>query len=138
MATSDLRPVPSLSSDGWVTDIVAKSDYLLAHFFASEITQTHFFPNNVHSLTNLVQLYNDDPIELGSKVRDSLDRYLRAYFTGVEVRAFCQEEAEKPGTWAIHMYIVVRNEDGDSYNMANIAQYEGSKIMKISKINDGA
>lgn len=136
MAT-DTTPLPTLSTDGWVISTPQKVDYMLAHFYASEITQTLLFPNHVHSLVNLVQKHKDDLIELGSQVQESLRRYFSAYFPSVTVRAQAREMPEKPGFVALHMFIEVRDYEGVIYNAASVADIEGSKIMKISAINNG-
>ncbi len=136
MAT-DRTPLPTLTTDGWITSTPQKVDYMLAHFYASERSQTLMFPAHVHSLVDLVQRYKHDLINLGSQVQDSLRRYFSAYFPSVTVRVQCRDQPEKPGFVAIHMFIEVRNSEGQVYNAANVADIQDSKIMKISALNNG-
>lgn len=136
MAT-DLTPLPTLSTDGWITSISQKVDYMLGHFYAAESSQTLMFPRNVHSLVDLVQRYKDDQINLGTQIQDSLRRYFSAYFPSVTVRVQCRDQPEKPGFIAIHIFVEVRNAAGQTYNAASVADLEDSKIMRISAINNG-
>lgn len=136
MAT-DTKPLPSLSTDGWITSTPQKVDYMLGHFYASEITQTHMFPNNVHSLVNLVQLYKEDLVMLGTKVQESLRTYFGGYFPSVTARAQCRDIPNAPGQVGIHIFLEVRDVNGVAYNAANVVDIEDSKIMKISAINNG-
>ena len=135
--TTDTTPLPTLSTDGWVTSTAQKVDYMLGHFYAAEITQTQLFPNNVHSFVNLVQRYKDNLVELSSQVQDSLRRYFGAYFPAVKVRVLHRDMPDRPGQVALHMFIEVTDKDGGSYNAARVAELEDSKIMKISAINNG-
>ncbi len=136
MAT-DRTPLPTLSTDGWVTSTPQKVDYLLAHFYAAEMSQTLLFPKNVHSFVDLVQRYKADIINLGAQVQESLRSYFAAYFPSVTVRVQCRDQPEKPGFVAVHMFIEVRNAEGQSYNAARVADIQDSKIMQISALNNG-
>lgn len=80
-------PVPTLTTSGWVDDVVSMSNHLMDHFIVAHHSQTHFYKGHVASLPYLVQRYSKDPHRLAQQTQDTLYRYLSRYFDQVRVTA---------------------------------------------------
>lgn len=72
--------VPSLSLEGFITDIRKTCDLLLAHYFASDFSQSNCFMGEISSLSYQVQQYGSDPDRLKSDIEVKLTRYLERHF----------------------------------------------------------
>lgn len=79
------RPVPTLSTKGWVGDFTEKVDFLLAHFFLCDYNQTYFYPDNVTSLVRIIEKRGSFIEGAVSDINDLLSKYLRRYFDNVTV-----------------------------------------------------
>lgn len=80
-----MKPLPTLSTNGWVTDIVALATRLMDYFLASEYSQSQFYYGEVSSLQYLIQQHGHDPQMLAQRTQLQLDRYLTRYFEQVRV-----------------------------------------------------
>jgi len=77
--------VPSLSSDGFITEIRKKADMVMAHYFASDYSQSNAFLGEVTSLAYQVQQYGSDTNRLKEEIETKLTRYLERYFDAASV-----------------------------------------------------
>lgn len=72
--------VPSLSTEGFVTDIRKMCDLLLAHYFASDFSQSNCFMGEISSLAYQVQQLGSEPERLKTDIETKLTQYLEAHF----------------------------------------------------------
>ena len=110
MAT--VTPVPTLSTQGWVTDLGGKIDMLLAHFFLSDYNQTYLYPGRVTSLPELVQRCGGDARELVVLLRRALMDYLTRYYPSVTVEASIPSEDVDPSS-RVELTLRISINDGD-------------------------
>lgn len=75
-----LKTLPTLSSNGWVTDPNTALDMLLNYFLSSEYSQTYFFNGEVKSLKYLLVQHSKDLNTLISHIETSLIELLESHF----------------------------------------------------------
>ncbi len=133
---ADNIPVPSLSTDGWVTNTVMKSDYLLSHFFTAERSQSPLFPKNVTSFAWILQEYRGDMVTTARETQLALTNYFGAYFPTAEVEVVAKDET--PGSTQVGLQIYVRVVDADNkeFILAKLAEIVDAKIVNILSINN--
>ena len=127
-------PVPSLSTDGWVTDTAIKCDYLLSHFFLSEYSRSYVSYGNVASFPYLLQKNKDSMDNLENDTRNTLEKYFGAYFNSVNVEVFLKHiEGSK---YSITIGLNVTDDNGKVFEISRVATLENAKIIKISNLNN--
>lgn len=127
-------PVPSLSTAGWVTTPSDKADLLFSHFFEAEKSQTYLYGQNVSSLPYLVEQNGNNVASMVQALRLTLQRYLQAYYTGVQVDINVVEDATPRYELQVYASVV---EDGKQYSFGKLLQVANSKISKIIDLNNG-
>ena len=128
--------LPTLSVKGWVDGLAEKTDMLIAHYFASDSSQSQLYPTG--EIANLqVLLYNNtnNIPRLQQDLRDSLERYLQRYFDGASVDV--SNDFKTKGSGAVTMYIYAEVSQGNvNYVVANLLSVVDGKFEKITKINN--
>ncbi len=126
--------VPSLSTDGWVTDIRKKADLVLAHYFASDYSQSNVFLSKITSLAYQVQQAGSNTFELKRLIESDLQQYLGRYFDNVQVDIRIEDE-DSSGT---NRYNIVFDatvaENGIRYSVGRLIEVQNSKIKRIVKL----
>lgn len=138
--TIDSTPVPTLSEDGWVgadTNSALKADYLLSHFFLSEYSQTHFFAGEVASLPWILQNNQNDMSGTVSACRQTLEKYLKRYYSNVDVEVTQEAESGSTTRVALRFYIAATDQDGKVFNFARLVNVLDAKILQITALNNG-
>jgi len=122
---------------GWVSALENKADYALSCFLTSEYSQSDLYYGKIASLPYLVQRYSNDPIELQSAARDSLEGLIQRYFgeeNAVEVNV--TEDSDKPGQLTIRFNCIIR-ENNRSYSLGKQVETLNGRVTRIAKINNG-
>jgi hypothetical protein len=78
--SKDLIPVPTLSAQGWVYDVLPRFDYLMGHYVSSDMNQSEIYGSNVANLQGVLQKHTGDPIGTADGIQMSLLRYLSRYY----------------------------------------------------------
>jgi hypothetical protein len=78
--------LPTYSPSGFVSNPLEKADYMLAHFFATQKSQTHFYKDklNVTSYQSLLADSGSDG-ELQSNLNQYLGNYFSTQFSNVQM-----------------------------------------------------
>ncbi len=76
----DIIPVPTCSTQGFVTDSKNKINFLLAHFFLSLHSQTALYPNEVTSWSKIIQETSNQPELLVERLQLRLQAYIGRYY----------------------------------------------------------
>ena len=130
-------PVPSLSPSGWITDIAAKADALMSHFFESNKSQSYIYNNNVSNLQWLIEQYGSDSIDLTTQMTSTLEKYLGRYFDLVTVTVTSDDNAKNlSGSVTIKIHCLV-TQGGVQYSLGKLLQISNSTVTKIFDINNG-
>ncbi len=130
----DDKPVPTLSSDGWVTNTQMKADYLISHFFLSEYSRTYLYHGDISSFPWLLQNNKDNAAKLKTDTQSTLSKYFGRYFPKAEVQVEVkQEEGSK---YSITIVVIVTDVDGKEFSIGRLADVLDSKLVKVQKINN--
>lgn len=135
MATPTI-PIPSLSSNGWVTAQAQKADLLMAHFFASDALQSYLYINNVSSLPYIVEQAGDDIITLTQQLRLTLEKYLGRYYDLVDVDITNVDDPLDSSKVNLNLYIKA-TDNGKDYVFAKLIETVNGKLSKIVNLNNG-
>lgn len=130
-------PVPTLSTQGWVTDLSSKIDYLLSHFFVSDFKQTHFYPGTITSLPEMMQKTGGDPQLLMPELKNKLLTYLTKYYEAVTVEVL--PTVNLASSTATRIELVLRidvTDDGEKGAFARLLKTENSKLARIMALNN--
>ena len=131
-------PLPMFASTGWTTSLNEKADGILSQFFEADAFQSELYAGNVSSLQYLVQQYNNDPVQMVTNTRLTLEKYLLRYYPeGVIVNV--TSTATDPN-WVGSEYEVkitaLVTENGVQQSFGYLVSAENSIISNIARIND--
>lgn len=128
--------VPTLSTQGWVSDVTALADRLMAYFFISDYSQTRYFPGSVSSLPYLVQRHGSDPFTLRQRTRDTLYSYLSAYFDSVDIEVTTDQPApDDPNRIQLTVKATVAK-DNKTYSLGRLVSVNNNLVQKIINLNN--
>lgn len=133
-----VTPVPTMSTQGWVTDPSIKFDKLLADFFLADHNQTYIYKGNVKSLQGLIEKYGSEINALISDLNTVLKVYLERYYDMVEVdvRAANDQYVDPVGRMELTITIGV-NDRGTQKQYGRLLEAVNGSMRRISSINDG-
>jgi hypothetical protein len=130
------KPIPTLSTDGWVTDPLQGADYLMSHFFLSEYSQTAIYPDNVASLPYLIQNNKESMDKTAEEIRKTLTNYFSRYFQNVVVQTAAREEFENSPRIIIDCFVEFLDHEGKTHTISKGLELLDSKFSKIVEINN--
>lgn len=132
------RPVPSLSTDGWIYSTPREVDRLLSNYFLSELSQSSFY--RIYSLPGQIAKKGNQPKQMQNLVEQELHEYFLRYFPeGVTVNVVINEfDANNRPTSRYEIQVsVIIVVDGVKYSVAQLVSVLDSKIQKIAKLATG-
>jgi hypothetical protein len=131
-------PVPTLSTQGWVTDLSSKIDMLLAHYISSDHEQSNIFKGNISNLQYLVEQHSGDPLSTAAAISRSVQTYLGRYYENViaEARFSLTDERESQTTVKITLSLNF-TEGGVNYTANRLLTYYNGKFKEITETNNG-
>ncbi len=130
----DSKPVPTLSSDGWVTSTSMKADYLLSYFFTSEYSSSYLSYGDISSFPWLLQNYKLDLAGLREETKVTLEKLYGRYFPSVEVQV--ATKLEEGSKYAITIVVIVTDVNGKEFSVGRVGEVLESKMVKVQKINN--
>lgn len=136
MAITSTKLVPTLSSDNWVEDSEKKADYLLAHLFESDYSQTALYLGNVSSLAWAIQETNNNIPATLTLVTRVVNDYLSRYFESVETSVTLNEINQPSSYVYLNLYISFIDEEGKQYTLSRLLQTQDGKLNKVIKNNN--
>lgn len=136
MAT--IIPVPTMSTQGWVTDLSGKLDFLLAHFFLSDYNQTQLYPTKVTSLPEIIERVGGDATQVRQLLESSLNTYLGRYYPSISVVVTPMTDQDVDMSIAVNLHLNIGVNDGDQVGrFERLVKTENSKMSQIIKLNNG-
>lgn len=130
------KPLPTLSSSGFVSGIAEKADRLMSYYFVSEDSQSNLYRGQITSLPKQIQLLGNDEQALTSRITTELERLLGSYFDGVEVNVTTAiPNTQDPNRINVTVSATVA-ENGQQYSLAKLINVVNSRIVKIIDINN--
>jgi len=127
--------LPTFSHVGWVTNPLERIDYLIAHFFETQKSQTHFY-NDIHSFQSI--LGDGNTLD---EVREKLIQYMTSYiatqFNNVELDVDIEPKSgnEDDVDMLVTVYCSFMDK-GIKYSISNAIELLGNKVKRIYKINE--
>lgn len=136
MAT--IVPVPTMSTQGFVTDLAGKLDFLLAHFFLSDYNQTQIYPGSIQSFHELVQRVGGDVEKLMPLLQRAVTTYLTPYYQTVQVEVTSKTPLDLDPALRIEMFmdIALSDVNGGVGAYKRLLVADDSKMSQIIKINN--
>ena len=131
-------PVPTLSTQGWVTDLSSKIDFLLAHFVSTDQEQSNIYKAHVSNLQSIIEQHQGDPLSTADKIARTIQSYLGRYYENVvaEARFSLVNETESLTTVKITLSLNF-TEDGVQYTANRLLTYYNGKFKEITEANNG-
>lgn len=130
----DHTPVPSLSSDGWITHTPIKADRLLAYFFLSEYSRSYLNHGGVASLTWLLQRYSKDASRLQEETKETLKTYFGKHFPKVDVQVEIKNMDQ--GKASMIFSILVTDHEGKEYTVSDTVDTLNGAMVRIQSLNN--
>lgn len=132
-----VRPVPTLTSTGWLTDIAKRADALMSYYLTSEYSQTSIYKGKVTSLTYHVQQHNSNPEKLQSTVESDLRVYFERYFDSVDLTVTTNlPNPDDPNRVNLQIDVVVY-EGEYRYSLGQEIRSANGKVIEIIKLMHG-
>lgn len=125
------KQVPSLSANGWLTEISEKADALMAYYITSEHSQTYLYKGRITSLPHHIQKNGSEPTRLESTVENDLGDYFRRHFEDVEITVSAKPVSDKePNNINLTIDCIVV-EGGERYSLGREIKVEDDRIVNI-------
>lgn len=130
------RCVPTLSTDGWVTDPVIMFDRAFADFMTSNYSQSKEFHGAIASLPWVIQKTTGDPTALKNVSKKILEDHLNDLFDVVQVDTEVRDHPTDKGRLQLIFYVngVV---DSVPYNFVKGIENIDSKTLQLFELNNG-
>lgn len=129
-------PVPTLSTNDWVSDNAPKLDYLLAYWVSTQVNQSSIY-RDVTSMQAVIEKYHDDMETCCSQLSSSLQLYLGRYYE--EVVVSCRHELynEKVSQTQVKFILGINyTHSGVVYSADRIISTHNGKFKSISDANN--
>ena len=136
--TFPVTPVPTMSTQGWVTDPSTKFDKLLSDFFLADHNQTYLYKGNVKSLQGLIEKHGTHIQSLIEELQVTLRTYMERYYDIVEVSVLPANDMYLDPTARMELKISIGvNDRGTQAQFGRLLEAKDGTMQRISNINDG-
>ena len=130
--------LPSLGEDGWIFSGMRQADALMAHFLASDYSQSYIHAGTVSSFGWLIARYNSTPQQLVVETPKLLTTLFQRYFNNVVAEAWDSTDPTSPSKFILSIYVQFQDAKGKTGNISQLVQINGSKFEILRRIiNDG-
>lgn len=131
-------PVPTMSTQGWVTDLASKIDFLLAHYISTDYEQSNVYRGNLSNLQYIVEQYNGDPVTTADQIANSIQTYLGRYYENVVADARFELDDPNESQTTVKITLTLNfTEDGAVYTANRLLTYFNGKFKSITDVNNG-
>ena len=132
-----MRPVASLSTNGWIHSVPDMCDYVMACFRVNYESQDDV--TNVISLPAILQRNGADLDGIAADTENGLRTMFLAYADGCTVQARCRPKTtSEPGFISEAVYTLEANisiqVDGMSYNVGAELEFSNQRLTNIGKL----
>ena len=132
-----LPTYPSLTEDGWITNPISISNYILSDFFLSDNSQDYVFNGNIASMAWCIHEGQGDVQDTAELIKIQLRNCFSRYFQSVEVSASDSTDEADPSVGKINLVILFTDHSGKAYNLAKLLEISDMKVRKIINILNG-
>lgn len=136
--TFAVTPVPTLSTQGWVTDPSMKFDKLLADFFLADHNQSYIYKGSIVTLQGLIEKNGNRINSLIGELQRSLTSYLERYYTAVDVEVKPENNTitDPKGRMTLIISVGV-NDKGTQKQFGRLLESNNGAMQRIKNLNDG-
>ena len=132
-----IQAIPSLGTQGFVTDAVNKFDLALSHFYLADYNQTYLYPGNVSSLAKLMQEFDNDIPGLINGMQRTLSIYFLKYYSDCNVNITIVNPANAEIGSKVELKLVISVIDNNKESIyGRILEAENGKFKNIIKLNN--
>lgn len=135
MGVNMAKFIPTLGTDGWISEPEKVVDYLLSSFLTVNKSQSNLFPNRSDSFQSLLAEHTDNVYGLQVRLQEVLTAKLVASF---DDRAVAEVTVvplpDKPDQYTINFLGKVFVEDRE-YLVGKLVKTENSKLLEINEVN---
>lgn len=131
-----MSTLPTFSPGGWVQNPLEQVDHLVAYFFTTQKSQSHFHKNAVTSYQYLIADAKSTP-ELKSSIEMKLGDHLKSQFTNVNLTVSIDGAFDDPDNNELTISISCTFDiDGRRYSIDHAIEALGTEVKKIYRINE--
>ena len=132
-----LKPVPTLSRMGWVTDIHPKVDFLLAHWVRSDKRQNPLLPQHTHNLQWILHKKSGDPRGICQDIMADLSTYFGKYFEDVVVDASAVNDNDDGSSINFHIkFSISFTHEGARHSASRVIETDGKNFKRFITDNN--
>jgi len=127
--------LPTFSHSGWVTNPLEKIDFMMAYFFETQKSQTHFY-NDLASFQSILA-DGADLHDIESRLLTYLNEYLSTIFSNVELNVTIEPITGDEND--VDMVIKIKcnfEDEGKTYSISNAIEMLGTNVKKIYRLNE--
>lgn len=123
--------LPTLSTAGWVDDVVTMGAKLVDYFLVSEHSQSQLYRGDITSMTYLVQQYGSEPDALADHTRSQLYNYLNRYFDEVQINTDADNLDSATGRYNLRIDAML-TKDGKQHSLGRLLEIGESRILAVT------
>lgn len=134
-----LKAIPSLSITGWIRDLAAEADYILACYITTQASDSVLHYQQNTSMQYILKRHAGNFVTMQEEMANDIRSKLQTIFgaTADAVVEISAEDKEKPDNFTIRFTGTVYDNSNQSYVVGRLVLFENGKFVKISKINNG-
>lgn len=133
-----VTPVPTMSTQGWVTDPAIKFDKLLADFFLADHNQSYIYKGSIQTLQGLIEKNGNQINSLIGELQQVLRTYLERYYTTVDLDVKPENNMITDPKGRMTLIITVGvNDRGTQKQFGRLLEANNGAMQRIRNINDG-
>lgn len=128
--------VPTFSPSGWVSNPLEQIDFMLAYFFATQKSQTHFHKQNVTSYQSILA---DNPStgEIKTQLSSYLNTYLSTIFQNVSLDVKIVGANGDPDNYELSVVIGCNfDANGVRYSISRGIDMLGTQVKRIFQYDE--
>lgn len=131
---ASIPTMPTLSEDGWVTNPQSVADYLFAHFFLSDRSQSQIFEEQISSFQWILATTQNAMPDTIAQTRSTLTTYFSKYFNNVVVEVQEVPNEKEPSKAQLSIYINFTDSTGKSHNFGKLMPITETKTAEVISI----
>lgn len=131
------KAIPSLSTNGWITEVSAKVDYILSCLASTDALQSSTMLR-VSSIPAILQKNKLSIADTTSEIKNAFIQAMGAYFDAVNVEA-TYELVDPTESRTLAKITILANftEDGKNYSVSRVLSFFNGKFKEIAEANNG-
>lgn len=129
--------IATLGPGGWIRDIPNKIDYCIGTFLTVNWSDTNSHRGDAISFQMVLQQNLNDMVRLEDALQNLLHLRLQNWFDDT-ARATVQVTPNegKPDQFTVS-FLGIINDSGKTYTAGKLVQFEGSRVLTITRLNNG-